>query len=403
MGKYFTGLVKFTAVFLAILFVIATLFALFLYNVEKRAFDADVYKEALLDEEIYARLPGLIGEQLVSSMNFDPCAYSLITCGLEQRSYSIDVCLEDRLGEEAYKSITNFEREPTGVENRRADSCFEEYGFPKPAAEEGGASAYTENMTAKDWELLIAVLVPPEEMKAMAEEALDETFNYLNGRGLSAEVSLVRIKDRLHGEEGTEAAMQFLSAQPPCTAQDLLQLSNMLNEEIIYCNPPEASLALLRPTLNLLTIIENGIPDQFQIIKPASGNNPLAGVQRLRFMMRMSPLVSMGLLFLMTLLIVRTPKGWLRWWGIPMLIAGALGLVVGVAIMPIFQFIANRFLYNQLPVHISLGLVELGTDLAASVVHGLSEIIVLQALLIGILGLSMTIGAIFIKQETIQR
>src|SRR5271157_845609 len=55
---------KIIAILCVILFIAATLAALFLYNLEQRAFNPNTYKEALVNENFYESLPSLLGQEL---------------------------------------------------------------------------------------------------------------------------------------------------------------------------------------------------------------------------------------------------------------------------------------------------------------------------------------------------
>ncbi len=399
MQKFFGGLRKFIAIICAVLFVVTTLLALLLYNVEKRAFNARVYKQALIEQDVYSRLPGLIGEGLVASMDYDLCADNPIACDAENRPPELEACLQDALGDQAYLALVWNERAPTEAELRRADPCFGEYGLPGSGPQKDGPPAFMKNLTAKDWEVLITALLPPEELEPLAEEALDQVFAYLNGETNSAQLSLTGIKRRLASEAGVDAVLQFLSAQPPCTPEDIANFTGFGGEgDFTYCNPPEEMMPRFKPILqDELDKAANDIPDKVMLIKPSPSNEMLANIQSIRLLMRMSPLLPMGLLFVITILVVRSLRGWLRWWGIPMLIAGALGMLVGWSTIPIFGFFFNVFMIDQIPPYVPSGLIEIGFELVSGVLHRLIEIIVLDALIIAILGLAMVVASTFVK------
>lgn len=58
------AIAKIIAVLCAFLFVVTTLAALLLFNVERRAFNPNPYKAALANENFYQRLPSILGEAL---------------------------------------------------------------------------------------------------------------------------------------------------------------------------------------------------------------------------------------------------------------------------------------------------------------------------------------------------
>ena len=59
MEDTFKVFARVLAGFFAILFVLTTVLAVALYFIEQSAFDANLYKQALTEEKVYQRLPGL--------------------------------------------------------------------------------------------------------------------------------------------------------------------------------------------------------------------------------------------------------------------------------------------------------------------------------------------------------
>lgn len=61
-------LTRIIAVVCVILFIVTALTALFLYNLEQRAFNPNTYKEALVNENFYQSLPSLLGQVLARDL-----------------------------------------------------------------------------------------------------------------------------------------------------------------------------------------------------------------------------------------------------------------------------------------------------------------------------------------------
>ncbi|MCF6278487.1 MAG: hypothetical protein L3J16_07050, partial [Anaerolineales bacterium] len=213
MKNFLSVFLKFIAVLLAVAFVITTLASLFLYNIEESAFEPDLYKNALVDENIYDRLPSVIGEQLVTSLGFEVCTQNPIACDLENRDPALEQCLDDTLGSQAYQALVWNERSPTEAELQRVEPCFSEFGMPTAQGEQSELAPFMENLTAKDWELLIIGLIPPDELQQMTESGIDEFFAFLNGEQSQASIPMERIKRRLAGDEGLNAVLRFLKVQ----------------------------------------------------------------------------------------------------------------------------------------------------------------------------------------------
>lgn len=395
MKSFSNSLAKITAIILAILFVITLVFTFFLYGLEKSAFNPETYKQALSDESIYTRLPAVIGDQLVVSSGFNPCAENPVACGAEERSRILKRCLENALGKEAYLALANNERPATNAEKTRFTPCFEEYGYPETEEDDNELAPLMENLTAKDWELFLSALLPPRELKSFSDELIDQTFDFFNGNTNSASIPLYIIKERLISEEGIDAIVILLEAQPPCTIQDLLTYTT---GKLPFCNPPEEGKELLKSFLeNRLENISEILPDEKVFLTKASMGNEFVNAQSIRVLIRLSPLVPMVLLFLITVIMVRSIKSWLRWWGIPLLAAGGIGIFLSLLTGPILRSALNISILGRASMEISGSALQLSYDLLESIMQGLVEKILLYALISAAIGLVMTIGGAFIK------
>ena len=105
--------------------------------------------------------------------------------------------------------------------------------------ENAGALPFLQLLTPEDWQNNIVLLLPPEELRAMANQALDSTFDYLNGRSNSVAITLVPVKAQLAGESGVQLVLQILRRQPACTSEQLTQMAlGLFGGQITLCNPP---------------------------------------------------------------------------------------------------------------------------------------------------------------------
>jgi len=118
-------------------------------------------------------------------------------------------------------------------------------------AETGNANPLLNLLSAEDWERSITTLLPPDELKAITDQVLDSTFDYLNGKTDSAVISLLPIKGRLNSEAGVQAVTGLLQAQPDCTTEQLLQIgiSALTGGDIVLCNPPAEVMGLMTPLI----------------------------------------------------------------------------------------------------------------------------------------------------------
>ena len=325
---------KIFAVIFSILFVIALVISIFLYSFEKKAFDAETYKNALQNENIYERMPAMLANQLVAS-------------------------------------------------------------------NENSSGAVTKNLTAKDWEILLSALVPPEELENIGERAIDEVFELLNGNANYASVPLDGIKESLKSEESIDIILSILESQPPCTAIDSI---NLVSGEMPFCNPPEATKPLIKPFLqNQLIIAADNLPDEKVFLEKSTMGTELTDLQALRLLMRLSPLVPMILLLLITITIIRSLKTWLRWWGIPFIIAGGTTLFLSILSGPLLDKTLTYSLFEkEFPIETSEFIIQTISDIVLQITHSIVENIALYALILISLGIGMTIASLFVgkREET---
>ncbi len=398
------GLQRFLATLFALFFVITTLLALLFYNLERRVFTLRIYDQALSEHNVYERLPALLAEMMVITLNYDPCAENPIACAAESPPPALETCLIEALGEEAYLAISQAERPPTEAEQQRAAPCLERFGALPEETPEENTPPFLKNLTAADWEILFTALLPPQTARSMVLETVAQTLAYLNGRRDAVQINLRPVKARLGSEAGLKAFLSLLKAQPPCTPEQTAQLIAIgtgaaTQEDIVLCDPPPMLLDLARPIIqDQLTSFSTEIPDEVPLLSAEPGKEGSANsLSYLRIAMRLSPLVPLGFLLVITLLAVRTLRGWLRWWGIPLLVAGLLGIVLAWLISPIYDFFFLTTVAANAPPMLPGSIIELIHDVGDSILSSITEPVTLQASLIAALGLGTTIGSFFVR------
>jgi hypothetical protein len=343
MEKLFTGVLKIMAGVCVVLFVLAVGIALLLFNAEQRLFNADLYLRALETQNIYDRLPILAAESLASS------------------------------------PVNNNTNNP---------------------------SAYINFPPTQNWESVFRALLPADLSKSMTEQAVTSVFDYLNGRSEIVTLSMVDFKTHLTGPAGTNALLQVLHAQPDCTFEQITQftLDSLFggSSSLVLCNPPDELLVLFEPLMQAqLQGIASTIPDLVDLTpSAASTENPLQGLRAVRAVMRFSPLLPFGLLFLVTVFAVRDLKDWLDWWGIPLLAGGLFGLTLAAAISPLFKWAFTTYAVPRIPAYLPASLTETIRELTSSVLAGVAAPIVFQSVLLVLLGIVMILATRIRKPAT---
>ena len=161
-----------------------------------------------------------------------------------------------------------------------------------------------------------------------------------------------------------------------------------------------------------LTEAASTIPDKAVFIKPpspsdpTSGNGPLgkdpqSALRLIHRGLRLSPLLPLALLLLVTLFGVRSRKGWLRWWGIPIFIVGLITLCIGVATIPLMEWAWVKYALAKIPPLFSTSdLPVIGHDVVRFAILDLSKWITIEASLISLLGLAAIIVSSHDWQKT---
>ncbi len=386
MRTCLSTLSKFVVLILATLLVLATILMLLFFNFERQVFSADYYKSAFIQVQLYDRLPALIAEQIVFGMNYNPCEENPERCEGEGESQT-----------------------------------------PPESESANGPPEYLKNLTLSDWEIFVAQIAPPDWLQSQTENIIDQIITFLESDTLrfSIPISMLTLKARLSGEEGTQAVLQVIRAQPACTPEQLNSYASgniTLDQidKIMVCQPPEEILTLLIPTIE--TVLDEAIetiPDVVNLgeaspsvdssvkptgepLNPPSRDDPRPAFRRMRTIMRSSPLLVGGLVLLITLFGVRSFRSWLGWWGVPFLIAGLIGLALAMVAYPI----GNSFLENYLTSGkvdlsaMSPGLVQASLDVLSAMGRTLAIRVGIQAGIIALLSAGMLIVSLFVKPKT---
>jgi hypothetical protein len=211
---------------------------------------------------------------------------------------------------------------------------------------------YLKTLTIADWQMTITSLLPPEELKAVTDNAIDSVFDYLNSKTNSAAISLRPFKANLIGPSGVAAITQILHAQPECTAEQLMQLGlGLLGGEVGLCNPPAELMGLITPLIeSQLQVLMATFPDEITIIagtRSGTPDDPRIKLDRVRALMKVTPFFPLFFLFGISVFAIRSLMDWLKWWGYPFLITGTISALMALVGSPLLGFIVQRLLQKH--------------------------------------------------------
>ncbi len=329
---------KILATIFAILFIITAIAALIFFNFDRKAFTAETYQKGFAKADFYNQLPAIIAQAMASTTN------------------------EEQL----------------------------------PIVMRG--------MSTQAWDEFFRSLLPQDVLKEMGDDALNSTFSYLNMQTDSAELSLQPLKTSIVSESGAQAVFTLLKSLPDCTLRQIGQITIDLfsSSEIQFCNPPEDLYPLLTPIVQgQMQMAALAIPDQFTIVSAPPENDPRQKLQTARMLMRLSPLLPLGLLLLMTIIVVNSLKSWLEWWGFPFIITGGLVSLMGFSGAPVIGVIFQRILVNRMPAFLPAIILDYAGNLASAMVQALLNPILFQGIFLVVIGVVMVAGVYFAKTNNI--
>jgi hypothetical protein len=202
---------------------------------------------------------------------------------------------------------------------------------------------------------VISSILPPAEIEAVTNDTLDSTFDFINGKSDSVNISLLPFKQSMAGEGGMRAFMQILQSQPACTPEQVIQMGLGIlsaNTDLKMCNPPQEVLQLIMPLIKeQIQQISQSIPDKLTLVTSdqAEAANFRTRLSQIRIGIKLTFLLPVVLLIALTLFVVRSLKDWLKWWGIPFLATGVATLILALIGAPLVRFIVRIiFLQNNL-------------------------------------------------------
>lgn len=276
-------------------------------------------------------------------------------------------------------------------------------------AENGSAVPFLQLLTVQDWQNNIALLLPPEALQGMANNALDATFDYLNSSTDSASISLLPVKAQLAGEPGVQLMLQILRRQPACTAEQLTQMAlGFFGGQIALCNPPEQALGLMMPFLQSQLQTATAIfPNEVVIIPgtlSGTPDDPRLALNNVRSFIKLTPFLPALLLLALTVFAVRSFTDWLTWWGWSFLLVGGISVLIALLGSPVIRGILQFLIQSQVALLLPPVLASSIAETAGAVARQMLTPILVQGLMFAVTGLGMIILVLVLpRRETFVR
>jgi hypothetical protein len=409
MDNFWHRLVIFIAVVLAIALILLITLAVVFVNLDRDLLAAGTYKNALIQQKVYDRMPRILAIQVYKTLNGNPCASNPLMCG--NASAEFTACAQTALGNQRYTILANGNGQPTSAESQQVQACMVRYDPALQSQFSKNSPVFVQSMSVNNLETFITTIMPADDLRNLSENTIDQVFAYINGNQESISIPLVNVKQQLASPAGVQAVQALIRSQPACSIQLVLTMLEQLKAGNInlICDPPDEILNGAAPLIQImLTETAAQIPDN-QVITPQWVANPpnfgplgngLPGALRLaRLIMRLSPVLPLFCLIFITLLVVRTVKDWLRWWGIPIFFSGLLSLGLAMAVMVFYDQAWLVLVANRLPSFLPLEFVDLAHDVVQAILHPVMVAITGAGIFMLVLGLGMWIGSVFIRSR----
>lgn len=270
-----------------------------------------------------------------------------------------------------FTAIDFYQQLPRSIAQHLAVDLTDGGGGDDPAKK---PATYLLILDQDQWETVIVNIVNPEWLQSQIELLIDQFFEILLRSPEPASTPLVisiqELKSRLAGPEGVQAFDQILTAQTPCTIDQLMSLLQLgiginTSPNTLLCRPPDYILSELNPVVQgLLSAITAQLPDQISINLPLSstkesgvedGSNlsavtipkPYQIVRQVNRFSTLSPLLPLVMILMVTVFAVRSFEDLLRWWGWTFSIAGVISLIFSLLMFPITSWGFRRFLPSE--------------------------------------------------------
>jgi hypothetical protein len=406
LGALFNFLIRLAAALLCLAFLVTIVIVLLLVNADSMLLSPSVYTNALKNERIYERLPSLAAEQIYSSLHaagegvtWEGGGNPLQYAGPEAQS-----CSMEALGEPAFRDILGGLRAPDPQEIAALSAC----GVGLSEAGTSSAPEFFRVLSIDQWGFILRTLLPADWLQGQMESVLRQTFAILEtpGAPLAVSIDMTEFKKRLTGPAGTDAMMQIIQALPPCDADYIPDVAKP--ESMLECRPSDELMTMVEPAIApALTEAAKSIPDKIDILEQVRGSGvlnpeqyglPIGPRQILqigRWIVRLSPILCIVILVLVTLLVVRSWRGFLRWWGLPILAAGIGVLLTAIAIWVGLDLIISLGREN-LPAYVSPGVYDTGAGVLVFIAHRYALVTGGEGIVLGFVGLVLVILSFFI-------
>jgi hypothetical protein len=194
-----------------------------------------------------------------------------------------------------------------------------------------------EHMTPEQQQDVLDTLIPARWAQEQLESAVGQAYAWLDSEAPypTLILDLRPVKVHLLDSAVQAAVVRVMDSWPECTGEMLTGFAASLlagDARMVYCAPPGALGEMVAGFLTSgLTAGVQTLPAQLVLTPGSERTDEMLELKQdlvtWRSVGRWGWLIPLGMLFLILALVVRSLSAWGRWWGWPLLGAGALSLL----------------------------------------------------------------------------
>jgi len=321
-------------------FVLSSVVVIILFNIERKSFTAETYRQAFREQGVYESAPSIFADVIISS-NEDLNGIAPITSLLSRDNLTFVI-----------SSIL-----PPGEMEQLLNAVFESF------------FAYLNGETD-------SISIPLMSFKQYAA----------SGTAAQALTEIIRVQPECTADQLWQMGLNLLSPKPT----------------LILCSPPDHLINLVLPFFQTqLVAITSTLPDELII---AGDSQPgllefRTRLNKARTIMKVTPLIPLFLLLGIVILKVRSLDDWLKWWGIPFIVTGIISVFFALIGAPVVRYFLQTVLL-QGNADMPLIILNMMSSVTGSIAGLILRPVAIQGIVLALVGAGMLIGAKYLHRRS---
>lgn len=324
----------------AFFFVLSSVVVIILFNIERKSFTAETYKQAFREQGVYESAPSIFADVIISS-NEDLNGITPITSLLSRDNLTFVI-----------SSIL-----PPGEMEQLLNAVFESF------------FAYLNGETD-------SISIPLMSFKQYAA----------SGAAAQALTEIIRVQPECTADQLWQMGLNLLSPKPT----------------LILCSPPDHLMNLVLPFFQTqLVTITSTLPDELII---AGDSQPgllefRTRLNKARTIMKVTPLIPLFLLLGIVILKVRSLDQWLTWWGIPFIVTGIISVFFALIGQPVVRYFLQTVLLKG-NADTPFIILNMMSSVTGSIAGLILRPVAIQGIVLALVGAGMLIGAKYLHRRS---